>query len=38
MHDEVVCHRLIKIGDFLGGLFLSNHVVLVEELNVVIFQ
>jgi hypothetical protein len=38
--NGAVYHRLIQIGDFFSflSLFLTNHVVLVKELNVVIFQ
>ena len=37
--DATICQRVVQIGDFfLLGLFLNNYVVLVKEVNVVIFQ
>jgi hypothetical protein len=38
MCDAVVCHRLICKGDFLGHFFFNYYVLLVKELNVIIFQ
>jgi hypothetical protein len=39
MPYAVFCLRLDRIGDFFFlGLFLNDYVVLVKELNVVIFQ